>query len=75
MFFKLNGIGKVNVKYNNLQCKPKNKTFPGEDYKSVLDFAVSITRDMYISSCPVEILAWAQQNAHPILVHKRWDFY
>ena len=50
MFFKLNGVGKVNVKYNNLQCKPKNKTFPGEDYKAVLYFAVSITRDLYISS-------------------------
>ena len=70
------GVKKINVQYNiGLQYRLKNKTFPENNYKELLDFAVGIISDRYISSCPLEIYQYAKQINHLILFQKRWDFY
>ncbi len=73
-FILSNGVKRLNVQYNSILRKHKNKTFPEKNYKELLDFAVGIITDRYISSCPLEIYEWAKENNHPILFQKRWDF-
>ena len=70
---KSKGVSKINVQYDYLQYKSKNKTFKADDYQGALDFALALP-DRYVCACEKKIWDWAQANHHPILNKKSWKF-
>ena len=70
---KSKGVSKINIQYDGLQYKPKNKTFKAVDYQGALAFALALP-DRYVCACAGKIWDWAQANHHPILRQKSWEF-
>ena len=70
---KSKGCQRINIQYDGLQYKPRNKTFKAGDYLAALDFALALP-DRYVCACEGEIWDWAQANHHPILRPKSWEF-
>ena len=70
---KSKGVSKINVQYDYLQYKSKNKTFKAGDYQGALDFSLALP-DRYVCACEGGVWDWAQANHHPILRQKSWEF-
>ncbi len=69
----LSTINKINITYDGINGRSKNKTFKGGDYEGILNFALSLP-DRYIFMCSFDILDWAKKNKHDIIKKKCWEF-
>ena len=70
---KSKGAPLINIQYDGMQYKPKNKTFKGGDYLGALDFAVSLP-DQYVMACVDAVYDWAVENKRDVLRKKDWAF-
>ena len=70
---KNRGAPIINIQYDGMNHKPKNKTFQAGQYLAALNFAVSLP-DQYVMSCEENIHDWAVQNNHDVLKLKFWAF-
>ena len=70
---KSKGCQRINIQYDGLQYKPRNKTFKAGEYQGALDFALALP-DRYVCACVGEVWDWAVQNDHDILRKKSWSF-
>ena len=73
-FIKSKGAPRINIQYDGLQYKPKNKTFKPGDFAGALDFVVSLP-DQYVMACVDDVYFWAVRNKHDVLKKKYWMFY
>jgi hypothetical protein len=70
---KSQGIPVMNIQYDGMRHKSKNKTFKAGNYLALLNFAVSLP-DQYIMACEEEVRQWAVKNNHDVLRMKSWEF-
>jgi len=64
---------KINVKYDFIGGRVKNKTFAIDDIKTAVEFA-NTKPDKYIEHCSTKIKDWIIEHNHDILRTKNWCF-
>ena len=70
---KSKGCQRINIQYEGLQYKPRNKSFKSGEYLAALNFGLALP-ERYVCACDVGIWDWTVQTDHDILRKTSWEF-